>query len=128
MRGQVPYIDCRTRRGSYRGLSPPISIEQKTTAKPALDRPEQWDRDLRLYAPVVYARVARAPYSPASGLPIEAQQVRIWSTASMTMPEDTRAYLLAPIVRRDRKANTARILEYASRGSRRVKGGRHSLN
>ena len=55
---------------------------------------------------LLWARVG-VPYSPATGLPIEAQTVSQMVDRVMTMPEGTRLLLLAPVVR-DRKANTAR--------------------
>jgi len=82
------------------GLSPAISIEQKTTSKNPRSTvgtvTEIYD-----YLRLLFAR-AGTPFSPATGLPIEAQQVSEMVDRIMAMAEDTRAYLLAPIVR-DRK-------------------------
>ena len=82
------------------GLSPAISIEQKTTSKNPRSTvgtvTEIYD-----YMRLLFAR-AGTPYSPATGLPIEAQQVQDMVDRVMTMEEGTRAFLLAPIVR-DRK-------------------------
>ena len=82
------------------GLSPAISIEQKTTSKNPRSTvgtvTEIYD-----YMRLLFAR-AGTPYSPATGLPIEAQQVQDMVDRVMAMEEGTRAYLLAPIVR-DRK-------------------------
>ena len=82
------------------GLSPAISIEQKTTSKNPRSTvgtvTEIYD-----YLRLLFAR-AGTPYSPATGLPIEAQQVQDMVDRTMALPEGTRAYLLAPIVR-DRK-------------------------
>jgi len=82
------------------GLSPAISIEQKTTSKNPRSTvgtvTEIYD-----YLRLLFAR-AGPPFSPATGLPIEAQQVSEMVDRIMAMAEDTRAYLLAPIVR-DRK-------------------------
>ncbi|MEM9969458.1 MAG: excinuclease ABC subunit A, partial [Pseudomonadota bacterium] len=82
------------------GLSPAISIEQKTTSKNPRSTvgtvTEIYD-----YMRLLFARVG-TPYSPATGLPIEAQQVQDMVDRVMTMEEGTRAYLLAPIIR-DRK-------------------------
>src|SRR6056297_1266071 len=78
------------------GLSPAISIEQKTTSKNPRSTvgtvTEIYD-----YLRLLYAR-AGTPYSPATGLPIEAQQVQDMVDRLMAMEEGTRAYLLAPIV------------------------------
>jgi excinuclease ABC subunit A len=82
------------------GLSPAISIEQKTTSKNPRSTvgtvTEIYD-----YLRLLFARVG-TPYSPATGLPITAMQVQDMVDAVMAMPEGTRAYLLAPIIR-DRK-------------------------
>ncbi|MEQ8401525.1 MAG: excinuclease ABC subunit UvrA [Roseitalea porphyridii] len=82
------------------GLSPAISIEQKTTSKNPRSTvgtvTEIYD-----YLRLLFARVG-TPYSPATGLPIEAQQVQDMVDRVLGMEEGTRAYLLAPIVR-DRK-------------------------
>jgi len=97
------------------GLSPAISIEQKTTSKNPRSTvgtvTEIYD-----YLRLLFAR-AGTPYSPATGQPIEAQQVQDMVDAVMRMEEGTRAYLLAPIVR-DRKGEYRKeMLELASRAS-----------
>ncbi|SIN94777.1 excinuclease ABC subunit UvrA [Vannielia litorea] len=101
------------------GLSPAISIEQKTTSKNPRSTvgtvTEIYD-----YLRLLFAR-AGTPYSPATGLPIEAQQVQDMVDRVMTMPEGTRAYLLAPIVR-DRKGEYRKeFLELRKQGFQRVK-------
>ena len=101
------------------GLSPAISIEQKTTSKNPRSTvgtvTEIYD-----YMRLLFARVG-TPYSPATGLPIEAQQVQDMVDRVMAMPEDTRAYLLAPIVR-DRKGEYRKeFLELRKQGFQRVK-------
>ena len=82
------------------GLSPAISIEQKTTSKNPRSTvgtvTEIYD-----YMRLLFAR-AGTPYSPATGKPIEAQQVQDMVDRVMAMEEGTRGYLLAPIIR-DRK-------------------------
>ena len=82
------------------GLSPAISIEQKTTSKNPRSTvgtvTEIYD-----YMRLLFARVG-TPFSPTTGLPIEAQQISEMVDRVMTMDEGIRAYLLAPIVR-DRK-------------------------
>ena len=82
------------------GLSPAISIEQKTTSKNPRSTvgtvTEIYD-----YMRLLFARVG-TPYSPTTGQPIEAQQVSEMVDRIMTMERNTRAFLLAPIVR-DRK-------------------------
>ena len=101
------------------GLSPAISIEQKTTSKNPRSTvgtvTEVYD-----YMRLLFAR-AGTPYSPTTGLPIEAQQVQDMVDRVMTMPESTRAYLLAPIVR-DRKGEYRKeFLELRKQGFQRVK-------
>ena len=101
------------------GLSPAISIEQKTTSKNPRSTvgtvTEIYD-----YMRLLFAR-AGTPYSPTTGLPIEAQQVQDMVDRVMAMPEGTRAYLLAPIVR-DRKGEYRKeFLELRKQGFQRVK-------
>ena len=72
------------------------------------------------YMRLLFAR-AGTPFSPATGLPIEAQQVQDMVDRVMTMEEGTRAYLLAPIVR-DRKGEYRKeFLELRKQGFQRVK-------
>ncbi len=101
------------------GLSPAISIEQKTTSKNPRSTvgtvTEIYD-----YLRLLFAR-AGTPYSPATGLPIEAQQVSEMVDRVMGMEEGTRAYLLAPIVR-DRKGEYRKeFQELRKQGFQRVK-------
>jgi excinuclease ABC subunit A len=101
------------------GLSPAISIEQKTTSKNPRSTvgtvTEIYD-----YMRLLFARVG-TPFSPTTGLPIEAQQVQDMVDRVMALPEGTRAYLLAPIVR-DRKGEYRKeFLELRKQGFQRVK-------
>ncbi|MEX0282391.1 MAG: excinuclease ABC subunit UvrA [Arenibacterium sp.] len=101
------------------GLSPAISIEQKTTSKNPRSTvgtvTEIYD-----YLRLLFAR-AGTPYSPATGKPIEAQQVQDMVDRVMGIDEGTRAYLLAPIVR-DRKGEYRKeFLELRKQGFQRVK-------
>ncbi|MDA7827491.1 excinuclease ABC subunit UvrA [Rhodobacteraceae bacterium] len=101
------------------GLSPAISIEQKTTSKNPRSTvgtvTEIYD-----YMRLLFAR-AGTPYSPATGLPIEAQQVQDMVDRIMAMEEGARAHLLAPIVR-DRKGEYRKeFLELRKQGFQRVK-------
>ena len=101
------------------GLSPAISIEQKTTSKNPRSTvgtvTEIYD-----YMRLLFARVG-TPYSPTTGKPIEAQQVQDMVDRIMTMPEGTRAFLLAPIIR-DRKGEYRKeFLELRKQGFQRVK-------
>ncbi len=101
------------------GLSPAISIEQKTTSKNPRSTvgtvTEIYD-----YMRLLFAR-AGTPYSPTTGLPIEAQQVSDMVDRILAMEEGTRAYLLAPIVR-DRKGEYRKeFAELLKTGFQRVK-------
>ena len=101
------------------GLSPAISIEQKTTSKNPRSTvgtvTEIYD-----YMRLLFARVG-TPYSPATGKPIEAQQVQDMVDRIMGMEEGTRAYLLAPIIR-DRKGEYRKeFLELRKTGFQRFK-------
>ncbi|SPH17667.1 UvrABC system protein A [Defluviimonas aquaemixtae] len=101
------------------GLSPAISIEQKTTSKNPRSTvgtvTEIYD-----YLRLLFARVG-TPYSPATGKPIEAQQVQDMVDAVMAMEQGTRGYLMAPIVR-DRKGEYRKeFLELRKQGFQRVK-------
>lgn len=101
------------------GLSPAISIEQKTTSKNPRSTvgtvTEIYD-----YMRLLFARVG-TPYSPATGLPIEAQQVQDMVDRIMQMEPGTRAFLLAPMVR-DRKGEYRKeFLELRKQGFQRVK-------
>ncbi|CTQ51057.1 excinuclease ABC subunit UvrA [Jannaschia donghaensis] len=110
------------------GLSPAISIEQKTTSKNPRSTvgtvTEIYD-----YMRLLFAR-AGTPYSPATGEPITAQQVQDMVDRVMAMEEGTRGYLLAPIVR-DRKGEYRKeMLELRKQGFQRVKvdGEFHDLD
>ena len=101
------------------GLSPAISIEQKTTSKNPRSTvgtiTEIYD-----YLRLLFAR-AGTPYSPATGLPIEAQQVQDMVDRVMAMPDGTRGYMLAPIIR-DRKGEYRKeFLDLRKQGFQRVK-------
>ncbi|MGR3679637.1 MAG: excinuclease ABC subunit UvrA [Paracoccaceae bacterium] len=101
------------------GLSPAISIEQKTTSKNPRSTvgtvTEIYD-----YLRLLFAR-AGTPYSPATGKPIEAQQVQDMVDRTMALEEGQRGYLLAPIVR-DRKGEYRKeFIELRKQGFQRVK-------
>jgi excinuclease ABC subunit A len=101
------------------GLSPAISIEQKTTSKNPRSTvgtvTEIYD-----YMRLLFARAGTA-FSPTTGLPIEAQQVQDMVDRTMALPEGTRGYLLAPIIR-DRKGEYRKeFAELKKAGFQRVK-------
>ena len=82
---------------SIEGLSPAISIEQKTTSRNPRSTvgtvTEIYD-----YMRLLFARVG-IPFSPATGLPIESQTITQMVDRIEAMKEGTRLFLLAPIVR-----------------------------
>ena len=104
---------------SIEGLSPAISIEQKTTSKNPRSTVGTVT-EIADYMRLLWARVG-VPYSPATGLPIEAQTVSQMVDRVTAMPEGTRLLLLAPVVR-DRKGEYRKELaELQRRGFTRVK-------
>ncbi len=110
---QKPDVD------SIEGLSPAISIEQKTTSKNPRSTvgtvTEIYD-----YMRLLFARIG-VPYSPATGLPIESQTVSQMVDRVMAMPEGTRLYVLAPIVRGRKGEYKKELAELQKRGFQRVK-------
>jgi excinuclease ABC subunit A len=104
---------------SIEGLSPAISIEQKTTSRNPRSTVGTVT-EIHDYMRLLWARVG-VPYSPATGLPIEAQTVSQMVDRVMAMPEGTRLLLLAPVVR-DRKGEYRKELaELQRRGFARAK-------
>jgi len=101
------------------GLSPAISIEQKTTSKNPRSTvgtvTEIYD-----YLRLLYARVG-VPYSPATGLPIESQTVSQMADRVLALPEGTRLYLLAPIVRGRKGEYRKELAELQKKGFQRAK-------
>ncbi len=101
------------------GLSPAISIEQKTTSKNPRSTvgtvTEIYD-----YMRLLFARVG-IPYSPATGLPIESQTISQMVDRVMTLEEGTRLYLMAPIVRGRKGEYKKELAELIKKGFQRVK-------
>ena len=110
---QKPDVD------SIEGLSPAISIEQKTTSRNPRSTvgtvTEIYD-----YMRLLWARVG-VPYSPATGLPIESQTVSQMVDRVMAMAEGTRLLLLAPIVRGRKGEYKKEIQDLRKRGFQRVR-------
>ena len=110
---QKPDID------SIEGLSPAISIEQKTTSRNPRSTvgtvTEIYD-----YMRLMFARIG-IPYSPATGLPIEAQSVSQMVDRVISMKEGSKLYLLAPIVRGRKGEYRKELKELAQKGFQRVK-------
>ena len=101
------------------GLSPAISIEQKTTSKNPRSTvatvTEIYD-----YMRLLWARVG-IPYSPATGLPIESQTVSQMVDRLAALPERTRLYLLAPVIRGRKGEYRKEIADYMKKGFQRLK-------
>src|SRR5262245_35477569 len=101
------------------GLSPAISIEQKTTSRNPRSTvgtvTEIYD-----YMRLLWARIG-IPYSPATGLPIESQTVSQMVDRVLALPEGTRLYLLAPVVRGRKGEYRKELAEWLKKGFQRVK-------
>ena len=110
---QKPDVD------SIEGLSPAISIEQKTTSRNPRSTvgtvTEIYD-----YLRLLFARVG-IPYSPATGLPIESQTVSQMVDRVKAMAEGTRLYLMAPLVRGRKGEYRKELQELQKKGFQRVK-------
>jgi excinuclease ABC subunit A len=110
---QKPDVD------SIEGLSPAISIEQKTTSHNPRSTVGTVT-EIHDYMRLLWARVG-VPYSPATGLPIEAQTVSQMVDRVLAMPEGTRLLLLAPIARGKKGEFRKELAEFQRRGFERVK-------
>lgn len=101
------------------GLSPAISIEQKTTSKNPRSTvatvTEIYD-----YMRLLFAR-AGIPYSPATGLPIESQTVSQMVDRILDYPENTRLYIMAPIVRGRKGEFRKEFADLMKKGFQRLK-------
>ncbi len=101
------------------GLSPAISIEQKTTSKNPRSTvgtvTEIYD-----YMRLLLARIG-IPYSPATGLPIESQTVSQMVDRVIALPERTRLYLIAPVIRGRKGEYRKEIADFMKRGFQRLK-------
>ena len=110
---QKPDVD------SIDGLSPAISIEQKTTSRNPRSTvgtvTEIYD-----YMRLLFARIG-VPYSPATGLPIESQTVSQMVDRINAMPADTRLMILAPMIRGRKGEYRKELQDLRKRGFSRVK-------
>ncbi len=101
------------------GLSPAISIEQKTTSRNPRSTvgtvTEIYD-----YMRLLWARVG-IPYSPATGLPIKSQTVSQMVDAIAGFDNGTRIYLLAPIVRGRKGEYRKELMTMQARGYQRAR-------
>ena len=110
---QKPDVD------SIDGLSPAISIEQKTTSKNPRSTVGTIT-ELNDYIRLLYARVG-VPHSPTTGLPIEAQTVSQMVDRILEMPEKTKLLILAPIVRGRKGEYKKELQDLRKKGFQRVK-------
>ncbi len=110
---QKPDVD------SIEGLSPAISIEQKTTSKNPRSTVGTVT-EIHDYMRLLWARVG-VPYSPATGLPIESQTVSQIVDQIMEMADGTKLYILAPIVRGRKGEYKKEFRDLQAKGFQRVK-------
>ena len=110
------------------GLSPAISIEQKSTSRNPRSTVGTVT-EIHDYLRVLFAR-AGTPYSPATGLPITAQQISDMVDRTMKLPHGRRGLVLAPIVRNRKGEYRREFQELAKRGFQRVRvnGEIHDLD
>jgi excinuclease ABC subunit A len=101
------------------GLSPAISIEQKTTSRNPRSTVGTVT-EIHDYMRLLWARVG-IPYSPATGLPIESQTVSQMVDKVTALPEGTRLYLLAPVVRGRKGEYRKEIADWQRAGFQRLK-------
>ncbi|HWX73322.1 MAG TPA: excinuclease ABC subunit UvrA, partial [Xanthobacteraceae bacterium] len=101
------------------GLSPAISIEQKTTSRNPRSTVGTVT-EIHDYMRLLWARVG-VPYSPATGLPIESQTVSQMVDRILALPEGTRLYLLAPVARGRKGEYRKELADFAKKGYQRVK-------
>src|SRR3984957_5387764 len=101
------------------GLSPAISIEQKTTSRNPRSTVGTVT-EIHDYMRLLWARVG-IPYAPPTGLPIESQTVSMMVDKITALPEGTRLYLLAPIVRGRKGEYRREIAEWQRNGFQRLK-------
>ena len=101
------------------GLSPAISIEQKTTSKNPRSTVGTVT-EIHDYMRLLWARVG-VPYSPATGLPIESQTVSQMVDKITALPEGTRLFLLAPVIRGRKGEYRKEIADWQRAGYQRLK-------
>src|SRR5579872_1460700 len=101
------------------GLSPAISIEQKTTSKNPRSTVGTVT-EIHDYMRLLWARVG-IPYSPATGLPIESQTISQMVDRVLALPERTRLYLLAPVIRGRKGEYRKEIADFMKKGFQRLK-------
>ncbi|MCW5750285.1 MAG: excinuclease ABC subunit UvrA [Alphaproteobacteria bacterium] len=109
------------------GLSPAISIEQKTTSRNPRSTVGTVT-EIHDYMRLLFARIG-VPYSPATGLPIESQTVSQMVDRVLAMKAGTRLFLLAPFIRGRKGEYRKDLAELQKRGFQRVRvdGKMHEL-
>ena len=110
---QKPDVD------SIEGLSPAISIEQKTTSRNPRSTVGTVT-EIHDYMRLLWARVG-IPYSPATGKPIESQTVSQIVDRILAMGDGTKLYLMSPIVRGRKGEYKKEFKELQAKGFQRVK-------
>ena len=109
------------------GLSPAISIEQKTSSRNPRSTVGTVT-EIHDYMRLLYARIG-IPHSPATGLPIESQSVSEMVDRILTLPQGSRIYLLAPIARGRKGEYRKEFAELRKQGYQRIRvdGSLHAL-
>ena len=101
------------------GLSPAISIEQKTTSKNprsiVATVTEIYD-----YMRVLYSRVG-TPYSPFTGKPIKSQTVSEMVDKILDLPKPSKVELFSPIVRGRKGEYRKEILNFKKQGFEKIR-------
>src|SRR5207253_8182604 len=110
---QKPDVDA------IEGLSPAISIEQKSAGHNPRSTVGTIT-EIHDYMRLLWARIG-VPYSPATGLPIESQTVSMMVDKVMALPEGTRLYLLAPVIRGRKGEYRKEIADWQRSGFQRLK-------
>src|SRR3569833_2314109 len=101
------------------GLSPAISIEQKTTSRNPRSTVGTIT-EIHDYMRLLWARIG-VPYSPVTGLPIESQTISMMVDRVMALPEGTRLYLISPVVRGRKGEYKKEIADWQRQGFQRVR-------
>ncbi|WP_455479973.1 excinuclease ABC subunit UvrA [Bartonella sp. B23] len=101
------------------GLSPAISIEQKTTSRNPRSTVGTVT-EIHDYMRLLFARIG-VPHSPATGLPIESQTVSQMVDQIMSIPEGTRIFIMAPLIRGRKGEYKKELTELLKKGFQRAK-------
>lgn len=104
---------------SITGLSPAIAIDQKTTSKNPRSTVSTVT-EIYDYMRLLYARIG-IPYSPVTGKPIESQTVSMMVDRILEIPEGSKLYIMAPIVRGAKGEHRKELLDLRKAGFQRIK-------